>query len=304
MEHEISKNQVSDLPMLSFLAKRHMLLPHAGGDSKRVPLANPMGKGSLPLPYLAANDPDGPDLLLFDHILAVASCARQAFKNEGGIFIMTSNVIPCFDASTMILPLDASCIVTVPITLDVAANHGVVVASNTGVMEESYMLSLVDNLLQKPSVEELAKSHAILDDGRALLDTGMIAARGKAWFELVVLASCCPPSISELLKSRKEMSLYEDLVAAWVPAKHGWLRRCPWEKHLSANWENKRCSVIVPTIFCFYNLNKIEPGVSIGDDDSTAENSFEFILPDCHCLWEVPLVGSSDKCGNVVNGLE
>lgn len=75
---------VYDLPqMVSFIAKRHILLLHAGGDSKRVPWANPMGKVFLPLPFLAADDPDGPVPLLFDHILAIASCARQAFKNEG-----------------------------------------------------------------------------------------------------------------------------------------------------------------------------------------------------------------------------
>lgn len=65
------------------IKKKHILLLHAGGDSKRVPWANPMGKVFLPLPYMAADDPDGPVPLLFDHILAIASCARQAFQNEG-----------------------------------------------------------------------------------------------------------------------------------------------------------------------------------------------------------------------------
>lgn len=75
---------VDDLEqMVSYIAKKHILLLHAGGDSKRVPWANPMGKVFLPLPYLAADDPDGPVPLLFDHILAIASCARQAFKNQG-----------------------------------------------------------------------------------------------------------------------------------------------------------------------------------------------------------------------------
>lgn len=83
MPHERSNNEVSFSPMLSCMAKRHILLLHAGGDSKRVPWANPMGKVFLPLPYLAADDPDGPVPLLFDHILAISCCARQAFKNEG-----------------------------------------------------------------------------------------------------------------------------------------------------------------------------------------------------------------------------
>ncbi|KAJ7951342.1 bifunctional fucokinase/fucose pyrophosphorylase [Quillaja saponaria] len=214
-------------PIVNFMAKRHILLLHAGGDSKRVPWANPMGKVFLPLPFLAADDPDGPVPLLFDHILAIASCARQAFGNEGGILTMTGDVLPCFDASVMILPEDSSCIITVPITLDIASNHGVVVTSNNETGAQSYGVSLVDNLLQKPSVEELVKNKALLDDGRALLDTGIIAVRGKAWMEIVKLACSCQPIISELLKSRKEMSLYEDLVAAWVPAKHEWLRTRP-----------------------------------------------------------------------------
>ncbi|RLN42029.1 bifunctional fucokinase/fucose pyrophosphorylase [Panicum miliaceum] len=66
-----------------FMAKKHVLLLHAGGDSKRVPWANPMGKAFLPLPYLAGDNPDGPVPLLFDHILAISSSARQAFNNQG-----------------------------------------------------------------------------------------------------------------------------------------------------------------------------------------------------------------------------
>ncbi|XP_059458035.1 bifunctional fucokinase/fucose pyrophosphorylase [Corylus avellana] len=361
-----SNNEVPVMPMVSFMAKKHILLLHAGGDSKRVPWANPMGKVFLPLPFLGADDPDGPVPLLFDHILAIASCARQAFKNEGGIFIMTGDVLPCFDASTMVLPEDTSCIITVPITLDIASNHGVIVASQSGITAKSVLVSLVDNLLQKPSIRELDENKAILDDGRTLLDTGMIAVRGQAWVELVKLACSCQPMISELLKSRKEMSLYEDLVAAWVPAKHEWLQRRPLgEELVSRLGKNKMFS------YCAYDLlflhfgtssevldhlsgagpglvgrrhlcsipattvsdiaasavvlsSKIAPGVSVGEDsllyDSsissgiqigsqsivvginvpgdngrTAEDSFKFMLPDRHCLWEVPLVGCTER---------
>lgn len=119
---------------------------------------------------------------------------------------MTGDVLPCFDAFTMNLPEDTSCIITVPITLDVASNHGVVVASKSGNLEKSYNVSLVDNLLQKPSLEELSKNKAILEDGRTLLDTGIIAVRGKGWLDLVTVALAFQPMISELLKSRKEAS--------------------------------------------------------------------------------------------------
>lgn len=83
---ENSSDEVHLPSIVSFIAKRHILLLHAGGDSKRVPWANPMGKAFLPLPYLATDEPDGPVPLLFDHILATASCSRQAFKNEGIFF--------------------------------------------------------------------------------------------------------------------------------------------------------------------------------------------------------------------------
>lgn len=366
MTHESSNNEVPLLPVVRFMAKKHILLLHAGGDSKRVPWANPMGKVFLPLPYLAADDPDGPVPLLFDHILAISCCARQAFKNEGGIFIMTGDVLPCFDASTMVLPDDMSCIVTVPITLDIASNHGVIVASKSGFQGKTYSVNLVENLLQKPSVEELIKNQAVLDDGRTLLDTGIIAVRGKAWAELVMLSCSSQPMISELLKSKKEMSLYEDLVAAWVPAKHDWLQHRPLGKdlinrlgkqkmfsycaydlmflhfgtssevldHLSgmgSGLVGRRhlCSIPATTISdiaasAIVLSSKIAPGVSIGEDsiiyassissgiqigsqsivvginvpeeyDGVALDSFRFMLPQRVCIWEVPLVGCTER---------
>ncbi|GAA0154551.1 kinase [Lithospermum erythrorhizon] len=187
--------------LVDLIVKKHILLLHAGGDSKRVPWANPMGKLFLPLPYLAADDPDGPVPLLFDHILAIASSARQAFQNQGGLFIMTGDVLPCFDAFTMVLPDDAATIITVPVSLDIASNHGVVVASNS-----KTSISLVENLLQKPSFDELIKHQALLDDGTTLLDSGIIAVKGKAWVDLVSLACCSQVAISQLVKTKTEAS--------------------------------------------------------------------------------------------------
>ncbi|XP_061372869.1 bifunctional fucokinase/fucose pyrophosphorylase isoform X2 [Gastrolobium bilobum] len=279
---------------------------------------------------------------------------------------MTGDVLPCFDASVMTLPEDTSCIITVPITLDVASNHGVIVAAKTEHSTQNYAVSLVDNLLQKPTLEELVKNNAVLVDGRALLDTGIIAVRGKAWLELVTLACSCQLMISELLKSRKEMSLYEDLVAAWVPAKHEWLRKRPLGEELVNKLGKQKmfsycaydllflhfgtsnevldhlsgvgselvgrrhlCSIPATTesditASAIILSSKIAPGVSIGEDsliyDSSIsggihigslcivvgvnispddyisdEDSIKFMLPDRHCLWEVPLVGSSER---------
>lgn len=118
---------------------------------------------------------------------------------------MTGDVLPCFDAFSMVLPEDTASVVTVPITLDIASNHGVIVASKSESTNDSSPVYLVDNLLQKPSLEELVTHQAILDDGRTLLDTGIIAVKGKAWVDLVMLASSCQPMISGLVRSKKEV---------------------------------------------------------------------------------------------------
>ena len=68
---------------------------------------------------------------------------------------MTGDVFPCFSASIMVLPEDIFCIITVPITLDIASNHGVIVSSKTEILNKSSYVSIVENLLQKPIVEEL-----------------------------------------------------------------------------------------------------------------------------------------------------
>ncbi|PSS03922.1 Fucose-1-phosphate guanylyltransferase [Actinidia chinensis var. chinensis] len=230
--HDKSNNEFPLLPIFNFTAKRHILLLHAGSESKRVLWANPMGKVFLPLPYLASDDPDGPVPLLFDHILAVSACARQAFKHEGGIFIMTGDVLPCFDASTLTLPEDTSCIITFPITLDIASNHGVIVASKTVVSDGTF-------------------------SNRTLLDTDIIAVRGKAWEDLAMLSCSCEPLILELLKSRKEMSLYEDLVAAWVPARHEWLRSRPLGQELVNRLGQKKMFS-----YCAYDFSFLHFGTS------------------------------------------
>lgn len=211
--YESSNNEIPLLQLGEIISKKHILLLHAGGDSKRVPWANPMGKIFLPLPYLAEDDPDGPVPLLFDHILAIASCARQAFQNEGGMFIMTGDVLPCFDAFSIVLPEDTTSIVTVPITLDIASNHGVIVASKSGSPNDNSSVALVKNLLQKPTIEELVENQAMLSDGRTLLDTGIIAVKGKAWVDLVTLSCSCLSMVSNLLQSKQE--IFRFCISLW-----------------------------------------------------------------------------------------
>ena len=49
---------------------------------------------------------------------------------------MTRDVFPCFGASIMVLLEDISCIITIPITLDITSNHGVIVSSKTEILNK------------------------------------------------------------------------------------------------------------------------------------------------------------------------
>ncbi|XVF33129.1 hypothetical protein REPUB_Repub17cG0141600 [Reevesia pubescens] len=300
---------------VSLMGKKHILLLHAGGDSKRVPWVNPMEKVFLPLPSLAADDPDGPVPLLFDHILAITSCARQAFKNEGGIFTMTGDVLPCFDASTLILPPDAS-IITVPITLDIAANHGVIVGSRTEILEESYTVCLVDNLLQKPSGgayefdEDLVAAwvptkHDWL--GHRPLGEALVSKLGKHR-----MFSYCAYNLLFLHFGTSSEVL--DHLSAADSARIGRRHLCSIPattvSDIAASAVILSCKIAdgvsIGEDSLIYDSN-ISGGIQIGsqsivvginvpeDNDRMADNSVKFMLPDRHCLWEVPLVGCTER---------
>ncbi|KAL2893303.1 Bifunctional fucokinase/fucose pyrophosphorylase [Bienertia sinuspersici] len=162
------------------------------------------------------------------------------------------------------------------------------------------------------------------------------------------------------------MSLYEDLVAAWVPSKHEWLKKRPLGEqlvdklgkvqmfsycahellflhfgtssevldHLSgadSEFVGRRhlCSIPATTTSdiaasAIILSSKIAPGVSIGEDsliydssissgiqigslsvvvsinvpgafDGVVKGPVRFMLPDRHCMWEVPLSDCNDR---------
>ncbi|XP_024367740.1 bifunctional fucokinase/GDP-fucose pyrophosphorylase isoform X3 [Physcomitrium patens] len=207
-----------------------VLLLHTGGDSKRVPWANPIGKAFIPLPFLAGDEPDGPILTLFDHILAISAGVLQSFSNKGGLLIMTGDVLPCFDASSMTLPENGAIVITVPAPLSRASKHGVILGSQSD--KNTSTLPLVIDLLQKPSSKEMGKRGAMLADGTALLDTGIFVVRGDAFSNLVAFALLDPNPVADILATGEEVSLYEEVAGAWVSARHEWLVSRPLGKKL------------------------------------------------------------------------
>jgi fucokinase len=203
------------------LAGMRVLLIHAGGDSKRVPWANVIGKPFIPFPLLATDETVP---TLFDHLLALAAPVPRNLPG-GGLLTLTGDVLPLFDAARLAFPAAGGVVVTAPVALDVAQRHGVIGAGADGT---------VTALLQKASAAQLVDAGVLVAGGAALLDTGIYAFCGAAFAALAGLACAADDPLRELLADGRECSLYEEVAAALVPSQQGWLRGRPLGARLGA----------------------------------------------------------------------
>jgi fucokinase len=196
-------------------ASLKVLLIHAGGDSKRVPWANVLGKCFIPFPLFS--DADRPALSVFDHQLAIAAPVAQAMRG-GGLLTFSGDALPLFASARMTLPMDGALVVTSPVSLDIAERHGVILEGRRGA---------VADLLQKMPAAELARRGALVRGGAALLDTGIYVFTGAAFRGLARLAAAPTDPVLSLLDAGAESSLYEEVASAFVPKRHAWLRQRP-----------------------------------------------------------------------------
>lgn len=207
---------------LGDLSGQRVVMVHAGGDSKRLPWAGILGKAFLPLPLLADADEPAPTLL--EQLLALAS-PLPATITGGGCWILTGDCLPMGDLSACAPLHDEAGLLVTPVTLDIAARHGVVAASDEGVVER---------LHQKLSPDELRAVGAVDTNGRALLDTGVVGVAGIPWRGLLKAANAADDPVAQLIAQRAECSLYEEIFSVWVPERHAWLRDQPLGPELIA----------------------------------------------------------------------
>ncbi len=192
-----------------------VLLIHAGGDSKRVPWANVLGKSFIPFPVLS--DSDHPPLTVFDHQLAISAPIAHRMTGSG-MLSFSGDALPLFASARVDLPKDDAMVVTFPVSIAIAEKHGVIVASQSGEVIE---------LLQKASADELIGHGALVRGCAALLDTGIYAVCGESFRSLLALAESEPNPVSELIEMGAECSLYEEIASGFVPAMEKWLRKMP-----------------------------------------------------------------------------
>ncbi|NQT93434.1 MAG: hypothetical protein HQ559_11790, partial [Lentisphaerae bacterium] len=197
------------------LSQLRTLLIHAGGDGRRVPWAGVFGKCFIPFPLLA--DPDSAVPTVFDHQLAILSPLPSSMEG-GGLVSIAGDVLPLFDASRLRLDTVEAAVVTAPVSLDIAARHGVVVADRQG---------RVTDLLQKTPAAELLLARGVVTAGAAALDTGIYLFRGKAYEGLLDCACADPDPVAELIGQGSQVSLYEEIAGAMVKSCHDALRSAP-----------------------------------------------------------------------------
>jgi fucokinase len=140
-----------------FFTGKRVLLMHCGGEGRRVPSNAGTGKIFASLPFEVMH---GRSASAFD-ALYVFLCACGEQMREG-LVIVSGDVLAVFDPTQLHWQRSGCSGIGIPAPLELAAHHGVYVASADG--------RRVDRYLQKASPEQLTEAGACCVPGKALVD--------------------------------------------------------------------------------------------------------------------------------------
>jgi fucokinase len=175
-----------------------VLLIHSGGDSRRLPQYSLSGKLFTTLPV---ETPWGEASTVFDETLALST--KWAQQISAGVVIGSGDVVLTFDASQLRWDLPGVCGVAMRQPAHQGLYHGVYVADERG---------RVYSFLQKPSLEEMRASGALLESDQIALDVGLLR------FSPEIAAKLCE---IELPSNSPALDLYQHLTMAltgqWKP---------------------------------------------------------------------------------------
>lgn len=146
----------------SVLQGLRILIIHAGGDSKRLPVYGPCGKLFIPVPGesgTALGD------TLFDRQLPVYLELPPPAKGTGQTVITTGDVLLLFDPGEVKFRKEGITGLASWVTPEIAQNHGLFCADADG---------QVICFAQKPSLQEQEELGAINRYGKSLLDIGVM----------------------------------------------------------------------------------------------------------------------------------
>ena len=196
-----------------FRSKR-ILLMHCGGEGRRVPSNAGTGKLFSPLPFEVV---PGRAASPFDALYVfLCACGEQM---DDGMVVVAGDVLAVFDPKRLHWQRRGVSGIGIPAPLDLASQHGVYVADETGRRVLDYP--------QKVSPEEMRERGIARDDDRALVDgAGILRFSPEVCAELAGLAGVTAArkkvkvagGIIEARGRRSEsIDLYTDIAWAMVP---------------------------------------------------------------------------------------
>lgn len=159
----------------------HILIVHAGGDSKRLPAYGPCGKLFVPLP--GQSDSALPQTL-FDRQIKTYASLPPPGEGAGQVVITSGDVLLDFDPGEISFAPGGIVGLGCLASPEEASAHGVYCTDSHGVLQR---------FLQKPPVAEQRKLGAVDPYGQTILDIGVIhfdAATAVALMEIFETSPC------------------------------------------------------------------------------------------------------------------
>ncbi|OQV18528.1 Fucose-1-phosphate guanylyltransferase [Hypsibius exemplaris] len=163
------------------LAKKRVLLIHAGGWSQRLPSASVLGKLFMPLPIGGSCGYDMLDIKLALYLPFLPLMPP-------GIFLTASDDIELFDINTVKLlassfPIPSGFVALGhPSTIEIGRTHGVFACELAPNLSEAAFLTC-SRVLQKPTVDEMRTAGAIRREG---LNSAVITDSAY-WFDMAIV---------------------------------------------------------------------------------------------------------------------
>lgn len=201
-------------------ASQRVLIIHAGGDLRRLPQYALRGRLFSPLPLPT---PWGDASTIFDELLALSTAWTEHLSS--GLVITAGDVLAALDTTQLDWNMPGVTAIAVRQPVEMATQHGVYAVDESG---NAY------GFLYKPSIAEMRAAGAILANGMAALDTGILVFDAPSAARLCNLSSFpsqSVPSPGNLGFTLPYIDLYQHVVLAltrqWAPddTAHPVLRR-------------------------------------------------------------------------------
>jgi galactokinase/mevalonate kinase-like predicted kinase len=144
------------------LERLRILIIHAGGDSKRLPAYAPCGKAFIPLPGKLESVLGS---TIFDRQLPVYLDLPEIAPGRGQVVVTTGDVLLDFETSEVRLSTNGVTGLGCKAPPELTQKHGVFVPDKDGTVKLFH---------QKPSVKVQEETGAINEEGKALLDIGIL----------------------------------------------------------------------------------------------------------------------------------